>query len=239
MRVDTGRLRVVAQNVAAAEALAHSLPDDEDASPLRLRAPAREDELPSPGAYIEEQRVRRGMSIQQLAVVTKIPARSLVLLEADRFGELPGQVFVKGFLRCCARALGVSQQGVMDLLHERERSALQARRKDRTPEPVAVPPPRRLSARERTGPRRGVRPPGTSASAAGPALPPAIRNHAPPRLSGARARATPVGPGVGERLRRMVPSAHAVLWLVVALFVVFLVLAAFNLAGAPVGLPQS
>ena len=99
MRADTGRLRVVAHDLAEAEVL----PDHEldDGLPELLD----EDDLPSPGAFIEAQRRRRGLSLQQLAVATKIPARSLELLEADRYDELPGPVFVKGFLRCAARAL--------------------------------------------------------------------------------------------------------------------------------------
>ena len=87
--------------------------------------------LPSPGRYIKEQRQRRGMSVEQLAAATKIPRTSVILLEEDRFDELPGPVFVKGFLRCAARALGVDVDAVMELLYERERAQLHHRRRDR------------------------------------------------------------------------------------------------------------
>ena len=97
MRVDTGRLRVV-----AGEAL----------DPVM----AEEGEAPSPGAYIKHHRLRRGMSLEQLAMATKIPRSSLVLLEDDRFEELPGMVFAKGFLRCCARTLGLEEDTVLGLL---------------------------------------------------------------------------------------------------------------------------
>ncbi len=215
-----------------------SLPDD-----LIVDRTQREDDLPSPGAYIEAQRLRRGMSIEQLAVVTKIPARSIELLEADRFDDLPGQVFVKGFLRCCARSLGVSQQAVMDLLYERERAMLQARRKDRG----AERPPERSDASDRavapapakpvakTRAKKGARTEGPDTVAPANEAVPMPR---PPRVrSGGRPAAR--GPSPVERLRELVPSAHALLWIVVAIFVAFLVLAAFNLAGAPVGAPQS
>lgn len=237
MRVDTGRLRVVAHDTAEAAALAESLPEDD----ALLETSARDDDLPSPGAYIEAQRLRRGMSIEQLAVVTKIPARSIALLEADRFEELPGQVFVKGFLRCCSRALGVSQQAVMDLLYERERASLVARRKDRStdraPERTAERGAARPAPAEPAPSKKRTRSTSAATSAATPE--PLGGPRLPPRLD-ARATVGPASrPTAGDRVRDLIPSAHALLWIVVAIFVAFLVLAAFNLAGAPVGASQS
>lgn len=250
MRVDTGRLRVVAHDISEAEDLS-SLPED-DAPEL---PPTRDDDdLPSPGAYIEAQRLRRGMSIEQLAVVTKIPARSLELLEADRFDELPGQVFVKGFLRCCARALGVSQPAVMDLLYERERALLQARRKERVepearsdrPRPAPVKPKPAPSKQAKSGKpaTQGKQSPSKSsptpskrsrtARSRPPSAPVDGPVGLPPKLT---ARPAVSAPSPVARLRELIPSAHALLWIVVAIVVAFLVLAAFNLAGSPVGAP--
>lgn len=204
MRVDTGRLRVVGHDAADADALV-------DPNALTDAAVQPSDgEVPSPGGFIAAQRRRRGLSIEQLAVATKIPARSLELLEADRFEDLPGPVFVKGFLRCAARALGVSHHAVLELLYERERATLQARRHGRA-EPRAT----------------------TGVHAA-------TNVRALPTTSGlgsiASRRAAAHGePGPWSRLRASLPSAHALWWVVVAIAVAFLVLAAFNLAGAPVG----
>jgi hypothetical protein len=61
-------------------------------------------------------------------MMTKIPKRQLVLLEDDRFDEMPGQVFVKGFIRCCARALRVDEEIVMGMLYELEREQARSRR---------------------------------------------------------------------------------------------------------------
>lgn len=244
MRADTGRLRVVAHDVAEAAALDESLLDEDGVFVDRAQ---RDDDLPSPGAYIEAQRLRRGMSVEQLAVATKIPASSIALLEADRFEDLPGQVFVKGFFRCCTRSLGVSQQAVMDLLHERERAMIHARRKDKTGErPVLRGEAPSMSERATTSTheRSVLRSPwpktgrgdagettGSAAAATSPARPPHVR------ASGSQTAAA--GPTIFERLGALVPSAHALLWIVVAIFVAFLVVAAFNLAGAPVGVVQS
>lgn len=74
------------------------------------------------------------MSLDQLAALTKIPRPHLELLEADRYDELPGMVFVKGFLRCCARALELDPDTVLGLLYERERTQLRKRRREGLPD---------------------------------------------------------------------------------------------------------
>ena len=65
------------------------------------------------------------MSVEQLAIDTKIPRSSIDALEEDRFTALPGPVFVKGFFRCCARSLSLDAEVVMALLHEHERAQQQ------------------------------------------------------------------------------------------------------------------
>jgi cytoskeletal protein RodZ len=45
--------------------------------------------------------------------VTRIPAATLDALEADRFDDLPGEVFIRGFLRSYAQALGMAPDAVL------------------------------------------------------------------------------------------------------------------------------
>jgi len=111
--VETGQLRVVGP----------------DGSEQAASEPIVQGEI-SPGQFIMQQRKRRGMSTEQLAAATKIPRRSLELLEAGRYSELPGPVFVKGFFRCAARSLGLDSEAVLELLYEEERAALKARRRE-------------------------------------------------------------------------------------------------------------
>ena len=42
-----------------------------------------------------------------------MPQSSVERIEADRFDELPGEVFVRGFLKAYARALGVPAEEVL------------------------------------------------------------------------------------------------------------------------------
>ena len=127
MRVDTGRLRVVAPQ-------AHEVDPAASDAPVPPGEPVGEAAgAPSPGSFVREQRRRRGMSLEQLAAATKIPPASLRLIEEDRFEDLPAQVFAKGFLRCCARALGLPADRVLELFDERERARLVALRRQVRP----------------------------------------------------------------------------------------------------------
>jgi cytoskeletal protein RodZ len=59
------------------------------------------------GSHLRHSRERRGMSVPELARITRIPLASLEAIEADRFDELPGEVFVRGFLRAYAQAVRI------------------------------------------------------------------------------------------------------------------------------------
>jgi len=62
------------------------------------------------GSRLRDQREARQLSLAALARVTKIPERSLERLEEGRFDELPGDVFVRGFLRSYARSVGMDPE---------------------------------------------------------------------------------------------------------------------------------
>src|SRR5262245_3976871 len=72
------------------------------------------------GQCLHEMRARRGLTLDEIAQVTRIGKRHLVALEAEDFSELPAPVFVKGFLRSycdalqepCDEALGLYRQTI-------------------------------------------------------------------------------------------------------------------------------
>lgn len=210
---ETSRLRVVA--AAATDARRDDATEDMAGSAV--------DGVPSPGRYIKEQRKRQGMSIDQLAAATKIPRSSLELLEADQHDALPGPVFVKGFLRCCARALGLEPEGVMELVYERERELLVARRRER---PATTPNPEVPTTSARSG---DAAPKDHAAPTDGDAKDP----EAAPTSAPAKPEARSVDLFGG--LRRVVGSGGVsfMLWVAVALFVAMVMMAAFNMLGRP------
>ncbi len=189
---ETSRLRVVAPTEARR---------DDAAEEAVIEPNAELEGLVSPGRYIRDQRKRQGMSLDQLAAATKIPRSSLELLEEDLHDALPGPVFVKGFLRCCARALSVEPETVMELVYERERALLVARRRERP----SAPHPTEAVAPE--------------PSASAPSTPRPTETSAPVAAGGLR--------GLFPKL----PSVSLMLWVVVALLVAMVMMAAFNLLG--------
>lgn len=66
------------------------------------------------GAALRALREHRGLSIDQIAALSKVGGRFLRALEEDRHEVLPGRVFARGFLIEYARALRVSESELVD-----------------------------------------------------------------------------------------------------------------------------
>jgi cytoskeletal protein RodZ len=69
--------------------------------------------MESIGQYLRRSRQDRSMSVEEVSRSTRIPVASLERLENDQFDDLPGEVFVRGFLRAYARAVGVAAEEVL------------------------------------------------------------------------------------------------------------------------------
>lgn len=74
------------------------------------------------GAKLRGARTLRGMSIEDVAQVTKIPRATLIALETDDHGALPAPVFVRGFVRAYAIAVGLDPGPVVRSLEQRQRA---------------------------------------------------------------------------------------------------------------------
>jgi cytoskeletal protein RodZ len=61
------------------------------------------------GEDLREQRLSRGIALEQITAVTKISRRHLVALEQDRFRLLPGGILSKGIVRGYAGAVGLDE----------------------------------------------------------------------------------------------------------------------------------
>ena len=69
--------------------------------------------MPTVGQYLRELREQRKMSVEEVSRATRVPMASVERIETDRFDELPGEVFVRGFLKSYARSLGVPPDEVL------------------------------------------------------------------------------------------------------------------------------
>lgn len=61
----------------------------------------------SVGTVLHRERELRHISLEEVSQSTRIPLRTLQHIEADEFDELPGEVFVRGFVKAYARTLGL------------------------------------------------------------------------------------------------------------------------------------
>ena len=69
--------------------------------------------MPTVGQYLRELREERKMSVEEVSRATRVPMASVERIETDRFDELPGEVFVRGFLKSYARSLGIPSDEVL------------------------------------------------------------------------------------------------------------------------------
>ena len=68
------------------------------------------------GAQLKAAREARGMSLEQVAAETRIPQRHLLTIEAGAFSTLPARTYAIGFSRTYARAVGLDDVEVADLV---------------------------------------------------------------------------------------------------------------------------
>jgi len=63
--------------------------------------------MPSVGETLRQARLRRGLTLEEIAERSRISARFLEALEAEDWDQLPGRFFARSFLRQYASFLGV------------------------------------------------------------------------------------------------------------------------------------
>ncbi len=89
--------------------------------------------MESIGRYLRHARETRAMSVEEVSRATRIPVPSIERIEADHFDDLPGEVFVRGFLRAYARAISLPVEEVLARYTASRRVAVV------TPLPMASP----------------------------------------------------------------------------------------------------
>ena len=95
------------------------------------------------GNSLREARLRQNLDFGAVEAGTKIRGRYLEALEAERFEVLPGETYVKGFLRTYAEFLGLDGQLYVDEFNSRFASV------EEPLAPASSPPPRRPRHRVR------------------------------------------------------------------------------------------
>ena len=97
--------------------------------------------MDSIGRYLKRTREQRAMSLEEISRATRIPVLSIERIEGDHFDDLPGEVFVRGFLKAYARAVALPVEDVLARYTASRRVAWV------TPLPLASPVKRSQSKR--------------------------------------------------------------------------------------------
>ena len=67
------------------------------------------------GSYLKHERELRGVPLEEISGTTKIHIRFLQALEENKFDELPGKVFIKGYIRSYANTIGSDVEETLNI----------------------------------------------------------------------------------------------------------------------------
>lgn len=65
------------------------------------------------GEHLKREREMRGVSLEEISAATRIGTRFLEALENERWSELPGGIFNRGFIRAVAHFLGLDEESLI------------------------------------------------------------------------------------------------------------------------------
>jgi cytoskeletal protein RodZ len=71
------------------------------------------------GRYLQSIRLEKKISLEKISEETRIAINNLQLIEKEALEALPDEVFVKGFLRSYARAIGADSEKAVELYEAR------------------------------------------------------------------------------------------------------------------------
>lgn len=71
------------------------------------------------GARLNQARTMANLALQDIADSTKISLRFLAAIENDDFSALPGRVYIFGFTRAFARAVGIDEESLIAALQDK------------------------------------------------------------------------------------------------------------------------
>ncbi len=67
------------------------------------------------GSYLKHERELRGVTLEAISGATKIHIRFLRALEDNNFEELPGEVFIRGYIRSYADTIGSDPEETLNV----------------------------------------------------------------------------------------------------------------------------
>lgn len=90
------------------------------------------------GDYLKQAREKKGLSLEQVALQTRIQEHHLQALETEDFANLPAKVFAKGFVRSYAKTLGLDEEEALQCFLQASGTFYQQHQPDQPPPHVQV-----------------------------------------------------------------------------------------------------
>ena len=72
--------------------------------------------MDTPGKILKAEREKRSLSLEEISANLKISQAYLRALEEEKYEQIPGEVFVKGYIRLYSRFLGLDGNYILSLL---------------------------------------------------------------------------------------------------------------------------
>ena len=69
------------------------------------------------GAYLTRVREAKGMSIEELATVTKLTVKNITLIESGDWKAFPVEAYVRGYLNSLCEKLGLESKRILDFYY--------------------------------------------------------------------------------------------------------------------------
>ncbi|MBI1883713.1 MAG: helix-turn-helix domain-containing protein [Chlamydiae bacterium] len=70
--------------------------------------------MDSLGQKLKKAREAKGLSIEEMAKLTKISDKKIMAIEADQYEELPAPIYVRGFLKLFSQNIGLDSKEVLE-----------------------------------------------------------------------------------------------------------------------------
>src|SRR5574341_111577 len=70
--------------------------------------------MESLGQKLKKAREAKGLSLEEIAKITKISEKSLVLIENGQYQDLPASTYIKGFIKLYAQCVGLDTASVLE-----------------------------------------------------------------------------------------------------------------------------
>ncbi len=113
------------------------MPDLEQETKSAAEEVGNEEEVPITsgcGAVLKAERESMGLSIAQVAEVTRLRRHYIEALESETWEELPPPVFVRGFIKSYAKSVGLDEDKVLELYEKMDPE------EPKVPTPLVGPP---------------------------------------------------------------------------------------------------